>query len=134
MEHPGFLKYFINEEIYLLNDQYAQPEQAKVEDNQYLVVVPVTPLSEADQEFLYKIFAAVNVAPEILKISKDHYNLEDHPLAFFFGTRHEHNPVNLYEATAEDSCTLVQAHSLAELAEDSDKKRLLWNVLKSCFD
>ena len=133
MNHRNFIRYFLNEEIYLVDSMDPADADAPATKDIILVVVPAS-LSEEDESFLFKVFASVNIAPDELAVSTENYVFSNHSMAFFFGTELlEFNPGN-YQPEVFDDCTVIKAHSLEEIAGDDNKKRALWQVLKSSFD
>jgi len=127
----AFLNHFITEDIYLIDGNttsHVEPSTSV----RYLMVTPL-PLSDQDKEFLYKIFMAVNVSPEMLDLGGPDTEFKDgHSKVFFFGTKTE--TTEFYkEIDKQGGGTIVNAHSLSEISQDTTKKRALWSVLKTCF-
>ncbi len=133
MKDYSFLNHFISEHIYLIdpdNSSLVDPPASEL----YLVATPL-PLPEKDKEFLYKIFAAVNVSPDLLAFQGTDPAFKDaYTKVFFFGTKPAAiETVELYKVVTFQNRQVIIAHSLSEIAEDNAKKRRLWSVLKTCF-
>jgi hypothetical protein len=128
----SFLNHFITENIYLIDqDTASQVESSASEAN---LIVTTLPLSDEDKEFIYKIFSAVDVFPDMLDFGGPETEFKDgHSKVFYFGTKPPMESVDFYKELAMKNCTAIVAHSLSEIAEDTAKKRELWSVLKTCF-
>ena len=131
MKDSSFLNHFITENIYLIDqDTASQVESSASEAN---LIVTTLPLSDKDKEFIYKIFAAVDVFPDMLDFGGPETKFKDgHSKLFFFGTKPIETTDFYREINFQDR-KVVMAHSLSEIAEDTTKKRELWSVLKTCF-
>lgn len=147
MSDISFLAHFINEEIYLIDEQPVdeQPVDKQPVDEQQVNEQPVDPATgelclivtdsppgKADLKFLHKIFASVDVAPQRLKIQDFTTALPaDSSKVFFFGDAHQ--SLEPYVIREKEGQHLVQAHSLQEISRDRDKKLKLWEVLQTLF-
>jgi len=128
----SFLNHFITENIYLI-DQGTKTHEQPAASSGPLIVAPL-PLSDKDKKFLYKVFTAVDVAPDMLDLRGPETEFKDgHSKVFFFGTKPTTESTDFYKEMNLQDCTIVIAHSLSEIAGDSTKKRELWSVLKACF-
>ena len=127
----NFLSHFIREDIYLVksDDQLPKPKEEK---KKHLILTP-DPLSESEEHFLQKIFAAVNIEPEHLELSQLSPERIGFSSVFYFGTEPKNSDLEYYTTDTEDGLTIVRAHRLSEIADDDSKKRQLWSVLKSLF-
>jgi hypothetical protein len=132
MQQPEFLRYFINEEIFLIDPKESTPTATAEHQAPILVVTPEPP-SDEDVALLGKIFASVKIPEKHWQLSSGDYNLSQHTHAFLFGGDHKGADLSLYEKTTIGTCTVIRAHSLTEIATDKLKKRELWTILKSVF-
>ena len=125
MDHSNFLPHFINEEVYLITDSASSPEIKTI-------IVVEKPLSDADKQFLHKIFASVSLEPQQLTIAQasDPLDLEKGEI-FYFGSN-PHN-LELYQLHREADLTKVYCHALDALSADQDLKRKLWGILKEVY-
>lgn len=127
-----FLNHFITEDIYLIDRDTASHVEPSA-SVRYLIVTHL-PLSDQDKQFLYKIFMAVNVSPDMLDLGGPETEFKDgHSKVFFFGTKPTTEITDFYREMNFQDRKVVIAHSLSEIAEDTAKKRELWSVLKTCF-
>ncbi|GJM29507.1 MAG: hypothetical protein DHS20C17_21420 [Cyclobacteriaceae bacterium] len=140
MEDAGFLSLFISEQIYLV-DQKPRLIESKLDESKldesntsdkHLIVTPSN-LTEPDREFLFKIFASVNVNSEDLELTNEERDLQQYSSAFFFGIKPAKQPLKLYQKSLVDGCPVVFADNLQDIAVDQQKKKKLWEALKSCF-
>ena len=133
MAELNFLSEFIKEEIYLVDrvDKNSSTKQTEIE--QYLIVTADS-LSDIDRAFLDKIFQAVNIAPEQLKLSQNDSNSKDYLGTFYFGTAPTGETLTPYQMHTVQGKPVIVAHSLSEIAADNKKKRKLWSVLQACFN
>ena len=132
MKDYSYLNHFITENIYLIDqDTTSQMESSAAEAN---LIVTTLPLSDKDKEFIYKIFAAVDVFPDMLDFGGPETEFRDgHTKVFFFGTKPTSGTTDFYREMNFQDRKVVIAHSLSAIAEDTAKKRELWSVLKTCF-
>ena len=107
-------------------------KESSVEQNLVLIVTQEQP-SKQDQELLEKIFAAIDIPVERLKLSKGNYDLNQHAIAFLFGLDHDAMDLPFYEKNQIGKSLVVRAHSLSEIGNDNLKKRELWGLLKDLF-
>jgi len=127
-----FLNHFITEDIYLIDQDTASHVEPSASVG-HLIVTPL-PLADQDKEFLYKIFTAVDVSPDMLDLGGPETKFKDgHSKVFFFGTKPTTEITDFYREMNFQDRKVVIAHSLSEIAEDTTKKRELWSVLKTCF-
>ena len=127
-----FLGRFITEEIYLVDSELSKNDENKV-DKKILIVSE--PLSKEEETFLQKIFAAIDIVPDQLKIVNSENSLsQKHSLVFYFGIQPSVSYKTFYEINKVKDSMVIVAHSLSEIAHDDSRKRELWNVLKSCFN
>jgi len=127
-----FLNHFITEDIYLIDQDTASHVEPSASVG-HLIVTPL-PLADQDKEFLYKIFMAVDVPPDMLDLGGPETEFKDgHSKVFFFGTKPITEITDFYKEIKLHDRTIVIAHSLSEIAKDNAKKRELWSVLKTCF-
>ena len=76
-----FLGHFITEEIYLVD---SKPSKNDEMDKGILIVS--APLSEEEEKFLQKIFAAIDIVPAQLNIVNSEKPINHtHSLVFYFG-------------------------------------------------
>ena len=132
MQQSEFLPYFINEEIFLIDAKESSPTAPAEHQAPILVVTPEPP-SDEDVALLGKIFASVKIPEKNWQLSSGEYNLSQHTHAFLFGKDLQGVDLPLYHKTTIESCTVIRADSLAEIATDKLKKRELWTILKSAF-
>jgi len=131
MADRNFLSAFIKEDIYLIDRSGSKPAKQSLDAEKYLIVTP-GPLSDTDREFLYKIFAAVQVPPQQLFIADEKLSPEDFKAAFYFGIEPNHASV-YYRKQLVQQKPQIMAHPLSEIARDNGRKRKLWAVLKELF-
>lgn len=132
MADRNFLSAFIKEDIYLIGKTPPVTAGAPSKGEKYLVVTP-SPLSNHDREFLYKIFEAVQIPQEMLFISAEKLSVKDYKAAFYFGIE----PVDqsgYYQKRLVEKTPLIMAHQLSEISADREKKKKLWEVLKTMFN
>lgn len=126
MTEDNFLPLFLTEELYLIHDS------AKATDEKITVIVE-NPLTEADQQFLYKIFAAVSKDAEQLMIQAAPYTPGTKGEVFYFGDTPESGDLELYQVHSQGDLHQVYCHSLKDLADDQQLKRKLWGILKELY-
>ena len=127
-----FLGHFITEEIYLVDSKPSKNDEIDV-DKKILIVSE--PLTEEEEKFLEKIFAAIDIVPDQLKILNSENPLSHkYSLVFYFGIQPSVSYKAFYEINKVKDSMVIVAHSLSEIAHDDSRKRELWNVLKSCFN
>ncbi len=131
MKDPNFLSHFIKEDIYLVKSEL--PSVDRKNDIQKHLILTAAPLSESEEHFLYKIFAAVNIEPDLLAISQSNEAAEGYETVFSFGVDPLIGDLPYYTAQTKDNLTMVKSHNLSEISNDDSKKRQLWSVLKSLF-
>ncbi len=132
MKDHTFLNHFITEDIYLIDRDTASHVEPSASVG-HLIVTPL-PLADQDKQFLYKIFIAVDVPPDMLDLGGPETEFKDgHSKVFFFGTKPTTEITDFYREMNFQDRKVVIAHSLSEIAEDTTKKRELWSVLKTCF-
>ena len=125
MDEHNFLPHFISEEIYLLDESPSSLERKTI-------VMVDGPMSDADKQFLLKIFSAVSISPQQLIIYETSHTPD--VLAgeiFYFGNTPE--KAEMYQVTPQGEVQIIYCHSLSELAADQDQKRKLWEVLKEVY-
>jgi DNA polymerase III psi subunit len=132
MGNRNFLSEFIKEEIYLVDQKPKAAAGKKEKIEQYLIITPGT-ISEEDTLFLHKIFDAINVAPEQLKLSSDDPESRKYLATFYFGTTPTNKSISPYEKHTINQKPVILADSLSEIAADHTKKRKLWSVLQAHF-
>lgn len=132
MTDRKFISAFIREDIYLIEPR-EKPGGSSIPIAKYLIITPA-PLSDDDLNFLYKVFAAVNISAEMLSISQDDTGFEDYKAVFYFGAEPAHRSIKYYEKIQTEPPTVVVGHSLADIASDQTKKKALWSVLKDLFN
>ena len=124
-----FLGHFITEEIYLVDSKPSKNDEI---DKGILIVS--APLSEEEEKFLQKIFAAIDIVPAQLNIVNSEKSINHtHSLVFYFGIQPSVSYKAFYEINKVKDSTIIVAHSLSEIAHDDARKRELWSVLKTCF-
>jgi|GEM_PF-2653418 len=133
MDHrAAFLSSFIKEDLYLINEEKTtQPQQRRLTKT---LVVTEDKLQPDQQVFLEKVFSAVGLHQEDIE-HQVHSSTPstDHSIMFFFGTPlSQHTPYTVHKN--QQGQIQVFAHSLAELQDDQEKKRALWQVLKNVFN
>lgn len=132
MEQRNFLSHFINEKIFLIDDQEGSSEESSVAEDRILIVTPEQP-SEEDQALLNKIFASIGIPVERLNLTEGNYDLNQYSMAFLFGMDHDAMELPLYEKNHLGNSVVVRAHSLGDIGSDNLKKRKLWGLLKTLF-
>ncbi len=126
------MNHFITEDIYLIN-HHVKSEEVRDVEVKYLILTSI-PLADEDKEFLFKIFAAVNVSPVMLDLGGPESKLNDsHSGIFFFGIKPTTTQVEFYKEFNFQDRMAIMAHSLSEIANESANKRDLWSVLQTCF-
>ncbi len=134
MSKRNFLSTFINEEIYLVDQMQEQSISAKSPViEKCLCVVPGT-LSAADTRFLHKVFAAVDIDPQMLEVAERPESSGPVRAIFYFGVSPQDQTYDYYQYHQVEGKPVINAHSLAEIAGDNDLKRKLWSALKACFN
>ena len=127
-----FLGHFITEEIYLVDSEPSKSDESDV-DKKILIISE--PLSAEEKTFLQKIFAAIDIVPDQLKIVNSENSLgHKHSLVLYFGIQPSVSYKAFYEINKVKDSMVIVAHSLSEIAHDDSRKRELWDVLKSCFN
>jgi hypothetical protein len=132
MADRNFLSAFIKEDIYLIGKAASVPAESPSKSETYLVVTP-SPLSDPDRDFLYKIFAAVQIPQKMLFLSTEKLSAKDYKAAFYFGTEPQDGS-GFYQEKLVEQKPVIMAHQLSEIAADREKKKKLWTVLKRLFN
>ncbi len=142
MKGADFINLFIQEEIYLIDGELS-PEKnpghtmerktsTSTVSKKLLVVTP-KPLTKAEDDFLFKVFAAVNLERQDIQLSTEAASFNNFETAFFFGAMPQGYSPGLYQKIEIDHCTVVVVDSLQDIAQDQEKKIALWTLLKECF-
>jgi len=137
IRNPNFLKTFLKEGIYKVSPPTVRYPLVVLFENAPALVLP-----ESQEDFLEKILQAVNLRLDEAKlINRLSPNPEDNwedwqeiPSQYLiaFGTKIPVFKVDipLYEVKYYKTLSFFVADSLADIAEDKDKKKQLWKVLQ----
>ena len=132
MGNRNFLSEFIKEEIYLVDQKPKAAAGKREKIEQYLIITPGV-ISEEDTVFLYKIFDAINITPEQLKLSSVDSESGNYLATFYFGTTPNDKSISPYKKHTINQKPVILVDSLSEIAANHTKKRKLWSVLQAHF-
>ncbi len=154
------LKYFINEEIFLVKERQlpekpenknsdtetkapepvvAAEQEAKYDQEFHDVIVWTGTLTTEDQELLTKMLGAINLDPtNIHHIKEDNHFTDQFNSLLYFGnvtqlikTLKKEIPFNKIVSIGDKK--ILASYALNELHGDNQKKMVLWNNLKALF-
>ncbi len=150
VKDPRFLHWFLQEEIYSIASKEEGEASEETPPKEYKLLLLTyqegeeNPFSKDEQAFLHKVLKAVSIdreevlaynlayAPQIQSWKNRKHIPAPYVLALG-NTRLSALPQEFYQLQAFENAQIVQAHSLAEIEADREKKKKLWTILQKMF-
>lgn len=144
------LKYFINEEIFLVKDggktaiETAQPTNTVAEEKEtyqektHDIIVWTQKLTDQDQALLTKMLEAIKLDWKAIHHVEGTDFTDQYKVLLFFGhasllTDKLNKEIPLNQPTLMDDKKILASYPLSELHGNVEKKAALWNGLKALF-
>lgn len=134
------LKYFITEEVFLINeDEETKKDSVAEEKTSHAVLVWTHELTDKDQELLKKMLQAVNLdLSKVHLIHQEQDYVEDYKILLSFGhtnfiSEKIKREVFLNQPIETEENNILVSYPISSLHTDVKKKGELWQGMKKLF-